>query len=275
MNYESYIGKSERRFDTVWPPLAHSLAATLNVTAPLGEELPPLWHWLLFQEWVLTSALGMDGHQRRGEFLPPEPSLPRRMWAGGRVQFQHPLLIGEQVSRESTIAGVEEKTGSTGRLLLVRLRHTVKNDAGTALVEEQDIIYREPQGVAIPARPNRESVTRGDSTQIEIDATLLFRYSAVTGNSHRIHYDQEYANQEGYPSLVVHGPLQATLLAAFAMRYRKSRTLAEFVFRGRQPALLHNCPLTLEACQLADAVGLRSLDREGAVCTTAEAIFRS
>ena len=197
------------------------------------------------------------------------------MWAGGRIQFLRPLLLGEKVSRESTITGAEEKTGSTGRLLLVRVRHTVAGCAGIAIVEEQDIVYREPHGVALENRPQSDGVARGKTTQVEIDPPLLFRYSAVTGNTHRIHYDRNYANEEGYPSLVVHGPLQATLLVKSALQCQTGRTLSEFSFRGRRPALLHNCPLTLEVCQGPDAVELRSLDRERSVCTTAKAIFGS
>jgi hydroxyacyl-ACP dehydratase HTD2-like protein with hotdog domain len=276
MSYQSFIGKSERRLDTVWPLSARALAATLNVPAPDGEHLPPLWHWTIFQEWAPARTLGADGHAQRGGFLPAEPSLPRRMWAGGRLQFFHPLRMGERVSRDSTIMGIEEKTGSAGRLLFVTVRHTISDGSGVALIEEQDLVYRGAQGVSSALDPASAPVAEVDSTSIVVDTPLLFRYSAVTGNAHRIHYDQSYAaNEEGYASLVVHGPLQATLLAGFAQRQRAGGTLAEFSFRSRRPALLHRCPLTLEAWPEGQSLRLRSLDRERVVCTTAEAKFNS
>src|ERR1700722_13959204 len=276
MSYQAFIGRSERRQDTVWTLLARALAATLNVAAPGREHLPPLWHWTIFQEWAPAQALGADGHAQRGGFLPAEPALPRRMWAGGRLQFYHPLRIGEQVTRDSTITGIEEKIGSTGRLLFVTVRHTIGDSRGVALIEEQDLVYRGTQGVSPSANPEGALVSDGVSAQVAVDTPLLFRYSAVTGNGHRIHYDQDYAaSEEGYASLVVHGPLQATLLAGFAQQQRADGTLAEFSFRSRRPALLHRCPLTLEAWPEGDSLRLRSLDRERVVCTTAEAKFNS
>jgi len=276
MTHQAFIGRSERREDTVWPLSARALAATLNVPPPEDECLPPLWHWALFQEWAPSRALGADGHPQRGGFLPAEPALPRRMWAGGRLQFRRPLRIGEQVTRDSIITAVEEKTGSTGRLLFVTVRHTIGGAGGAALIEEQDLVYRSAQAFGAAAESAAESIPGGVSAAVALDTLLLFRYSAVTGNAHRIHYDQDYAaNQEGYAGLVVHGPLQATLLAGFALRQRAGSTLAEFSFRARRPALLHRCPMTLEAWQDGDRVRLRSLDSGRAVCTTAEASFHS
>jgi hydroxyacyl-ACP dehydratase HTD2-like protein with hotdog domain len=276
MSYQAFIGKSERRQDTVWPLSARALAATLNVPAPDGEYLPPLWHWSIFQEWAPALALGADGHPQPGGFLPAEPALPRRMWAGGRLQFHHPLRIGEQVTRDSTITGIEEKIGSTGRLLFVTVRHTISDSGGVALIEEQDIVYRGAQGVGSTPDHASALVADGVSAYVVVDTPLLFRYSAVTGNGHRIHYDQMYAaKEEGYASLVVHGPLQATLLAGFALQQWPGGTLAEFSFRGRRPALLHRCPLTLEAWPEGKYLRLRSLDSDRVVCTTAEAKFNS
>jgi 3-methylfumaryl-CoA hydratase len=276
MSYQAFIGKSERRQDTVWPLLARALAATLNVAAPDGEHLPPLWHWTIFQEWAPARKLGADGHPQPDGFLPADPALPRRMWAGGRLQFYHLLRIGEKVTRDSTITGVEEKIGSAGRLLFVTVRHTITDGGGVALIEEQDLVYRGAQGVRSTADHASVPVADGVSAQVVVDAPLLFRYSAVTGNGHRIHYDQMYATkEEGYASLVVHGPLQATLLAGFALQQRAGGTLAEFSFRGRRPALLHRCPLTLEAWPEGEYLRLRSLDSDGVVCTTAEARFSS
>ena len=274
MTYQAFIGRSERREETVWPPVARALAATLNVPLPQSEQLPPLWHWALFQEWAPARSLGVDGHPQRGAFLPAEPALPRRMLAGARLRFLRPLRIGEQATRDSTITTVEEKTGSTGRLLFVTVRHTIGGNGGVALIEEQDLVYRGVQAFGAPSESAAEPIPGSVSAEVAVDTTLLFRYSAATGNGHRIHYDQDYAvNQEGYASLVVHGPLQATLLAEFALRQRPGGTLAEFSFRGRRPALLHRCPLTLEAWAEGDRLRLRTLDTGRLVCTTAEARF--
>lgn len=293
MKHQAFIGHSERREDTVWPLLARALSATLNVPVPSGEELPPLWHWMLFQEWAPAASLGADGHARHGGFLPLDAALPRRMWAGGRLRFHHALRIGEKIIRESIITAVEEKTGSSGRLLFVNVRHTIGDGRGVALIEDQDLVYREapdgnptPSPATSPGPPATPSlatapglataqVSGGISNTVAIDAPLLFRYSAVTGNSHRIHYDRDYANEEGYESLVVHGPLQATLLAGLALQQRAAGALEEFSFRSGHPALIHRCPLTLQAWAGVDCVRLRSLDREGTVCTTAEAKFNA
>ena len=276
MTYQTFIGKSERREDIVSPLTARALAATLNVPPPQDDHLPPLWHWALFQEWAPASALGADGHPQRGEFLPADPTLPRRMWAGGRLWFRRPLRIGEKVTRDSVITAVEEKTGSTGRLLFVTVRHTIGGEGGVALTEEQDLVYRSAQGVVAAAEPAAEAIPGAVSAAVAVDTVLLFRYSAVTGNGHRIHYDQDYAaSREGYASLVVHGPWQATLLAGFALRQRPGSNLTEFSFRGRRAALLHRCPLTLEAWQDGSRVRLRTLDSDRLACTTAEARFES
>ena len=275
MNQPACIGNSERREDTVWPQLVRALAATLDVPMPSAPELPPLWHWILFQDWAPAAALGADGHAGRDGLLPLDPALPRRMWAGGRLTFNHPLRIGERVARESVISAIEEKTGSSGRLRFVNIRHTIADSRGVALIEDQDLVYREPPGASTGTPPAAEPVSGSAASLIAIDAPLLFRYSAVTGNSHRIHYDKEYAKEEGYAGLVVHGPLQATLLAAFALRQRAAGDLAEFSFRGRHAALLHCCPLTLQAWPHESGLRLRSVDREGVICTTAEAKFNS
>jgi hydroxyacyl-ACP dehydratase HTD2-like protein with hotdog domain len=278
VKHQAIIGKAERHADTVWPSLVRAMAATLDVPEPNGGYLPPLWHWMLFQDWASTRELGVDGHPPRGGFLPIEPTLPRRMWVGGRLQFRHPLRIGEPVTRDSTITSAEETTGSSGRLLFVTVRHIIGNSSGMALIEEQDLVYRAVPEAGSAAKSAPESAAEplegGVHLDIVIDAPLLFRYSAVTGNAHRIHYDQQYATgTEGYTSLVVHGPLQATLLAGFALGQRAGGTLAEFSFRGRRPALLDRCPLTVESGPVGDTVRLRTLNADRVVCTTAEARF--
>jgi hydroxyacyl-ACP dehydratase HTD2-like protein with hotdog domain len=180
------------------------------------------------------------------------------------------------VTRDSVITAVEEKTGSSGRLLFVTVRHTIGGEGGAALIEEQDLVYRSAQGAGAAAEPAAEPIAGAATAGVAVDAVVLFRYSAVTGNGHRIHYDQDYAaNLEGYASLVVHGPLQATLLAGFALREQAGGALTEFSFRARRPALLHRCPMTLEAWQDGNRMRLRTLDSGRAVCTTAEARFSS
>lgn len=280
MNAESFLGRIERREDRVWPLLVRGLAATLNIEAPTNGWLPPLWHWMLFQEWAAAHSLGNDGHPQRGGFLPDEPSLPRRMWAGGRLKLHRALQSGAAVWRTSTIRRIEEKRGSSGRLLFVTVSHEIADEFGVAISEEQDLVYRAAQAgestdLTRPmAGPGAEVVAGALRQTVNVNSTLLFRYSALTGNGHRIHYDQDYAQrEEGYGSLVVHGPLQATLLAGLVLRQEPGRALGEFAFRGRRPALLHNCPLTLETWCDAGLWRARSLDRVGTVCMTAEASF--
>ena len=270
MSYDDYIGKTETRTDTVHPRLIQGLSATLGV--PVPETLPPLWHWMLFQDWVPPDQLGPDGHPRRGGFLPPVHDLPRRMWAGGRVTFKLALRPGDHVSRTSTILAVSEKQGGSGRLVFVTVRHVVTGPNGPAIEEEQDIVYRGAEGAAVkPAPAVTDRVAPGDGIVREVlpDPVLLFRYSALTGNGHRIHYDMDYVRGvEGYPGLIVHGPLQATWLAGLLAH----RPVGQFTFRGQRPAF-HGAALTLEAKETETGATLRSLDPSGAVCMQATALW--
>jgi 3-methylfumaryl-CoA hydratase len=275
MAYEEYVGRTESRLDVVWPPLLGRMAATLGVTveevAPDGT-LPPLWHWMLFQDWVTPDQIGPDGHPRRGGFLPAAEDLPRRMWAGGRLEVRHRLHAGEPVRRVSKIMSVTEKTGRSGRLVFVTVQHRIEGQHGLALIEEHDIVYRSAQGAAIQERAPAEPAPRGAfSRQILPDPVLLFRFSALTGNGHRIHYDLDYVRtEEGYPGLLVHGPLQAVLLADAARRISPQRLLCRFAFRGEMPAV-HGQALIVEGWEERDRLILRTRDREGRVCTSAEA----
>ncbi len=265
--YVDYAGRSETRADTVWPHLVRGLAATLGVAAP-EQALPPLWHWLLFADWAPADALGPDGHPKRGGFLPPVHDLPRRMWAGGRVVFHAPLHVGEEVTRTSTILSVTEKSGGSGRLVFVTVRHEVDGPAGRAITEEQDIVYRGADGEAVKPGDTAPPIQAAAARQVLPDAVLLFRYSALTGNGHRIHYDADYVRgEEGYPGLVVHGPLQATWMAMLAAELAPLR---RFAFRGRRPAFA-GTPLQVEAWQTPDGHHLRTRDGSGAICMTAEA----
>jgi 3-methylfumaryl-CoA hydratase len=235
---KAWTGRQEVVDDMVTPVPIAALAATLDRDDPApvpGTPLPPLWHWLYFLPVHRQSQIGPDGHARRGGFLPPVP-LPRRMWAGGRFEFRRPIRVGDAVRRTSTIADVSLKQGRTGPLVFVLVRHEVATAEGAALVEEHDIVYRDlPEpGEPVPApRPARtDAVWRRD---IHPDDVLLFRYSALTFNGHRIHYDRRYVTEvEGYPGLIVHGPLLATLLADLVRRH-SDRPMTAFRFRAVRP----------------------------------------
>ena len=234
----AWTGRQEVVEDVVTPFPVAALAATLDRDDPApapGTPLPPLWHWLYFLPLHRQSAIGPDGHARRGGFLPPVP-LPRRMWAGGRFEFRRPVRVGDAVRRTSTIADVSLKEGRTGPLAFVLVRHEVATDEGVALVEEHDIVYRDlPRpGEAAPA-PRPAPADAPWRRDIRPDDVLLFRYSALTFNGHRIHYDRRYVTEvEGYPGLIVHGPLIATLLADLLRRHTDVPMTA-FRFRAVRP----------------------------------------
>ncbi|ROZ78274.1 MaoC family dehydratase N-terminal domain-containing protein [Ramlibacter sp. WS9] len=246
----AWKGRSESAEDLVTPAPVRMLRAALDMPPDdSATELPPLWHWLYFLPSARQSQLGVDGHPERGGFLPPVP-LPRRMWAGGQLEFFSPLRVGDAVRRVSTIDDVKVKTGRTGELCFVRVRHEVSSPRGLALREFHDIVYR-PEPLAGAAEPTYESAPVSVlARRVVPDDVLLFRYSALTFNGHRIHYDRRYATQvEGYPGLVVHGPLMATLLAGLAGRQFVGRVAAAFSFRALKPVFdLH----PFEACGRPD-----------------------
>lgn len=233
-----WVGKKEVRKDVVtsWPVTA--LAATVGdprVSSGNGEPLPSGWHWMYFLDAKPAPELGVDGHPKRGGFLPPVP-LPRRMWAGGKVEFLRPLTIGEPVTRESEIVSVEPKSGSTGTLVFVTVRHTIAGSGSNAIIEEQNIVYREAAKKGDPLPPGKKAPAEARWTRrVMPDAVMLFRYSALTFNGHRIHYDRDYAiNEEHYSGLVVHGPLQATLLLDLC-RNNAPTPLKKFEYRAQYP----------------------------------------
>jgi 3-methylfumaryl-CoA hydratase len=274
----SWEGRSETAADAVTAAPVRNLSSTLDRDDPepmAGTELPPLWHWLYFLPRHRQSELGEDGHARLGGFLPPVP-LPRRMWAGGRLQWHAPLKVGEAVERTSRIASVSQKSGRSGDLVFVLVRHEVRNAAGLALTEEQDIVYRAAAqpGDAVPA-PQAAPAQASWSRTIVPDPVLLFRYSALTFNGHRIHYDRSYVTEtEGYPGLVVHGPLIATLLVDLARRQRPGAVLQSFSFKAVRPSFdLH--PLRVCGEPAADGTGVQlwAQDHEGWLTMQAQAQF--
>ncbi len=222
---------------------ATAFAATLDLDRhPVaGDALPPLWHWLYFWSVARQSELGQDGHPLKGGFL-PDLGLPRRMWAGGRVVFEHPLPIGEAAVRTSRVLSVEHKAGRSGPLGFVTVEHLIESGGTVAIREEHDIVYRgavEP-GAAAPAP---KAAPDGAQWQRDVtpDEVQLFRYSALTFNGHRIHYDRTYAREiEGYPDLVVHGPLISTLLLDLVPRSLPGATVREYAYRAVRPTFLGN-----------------------------------
>jgi 3-methylfumaryl-CoA hydratase len=267
---QTWTGRTETLHDTITAAPLRGLSAALDRDDPVpsvGTALPPLWHWLYFVPQHRQSELGADGHAQRGGFLPPVP-LPRRMWAGGRLQWQpgNPLRVGDAVHRTSRIASVTHKPGRTGDLVFVLVQHAVHNAAGLALTEEHDIVYRANPQPSDPApAPVAAPQNAAWSAQVQPDDVLLFRYSALTFNGHRIHYDRRYVTQvEGYPGLVVHGPLIATLLVDLLRRNLPQAQLERFEFRAVRP-VFDVAPFKLHGLPSADGktVQLWTEDHEG------------
>lgn len=235
-----WVGRTETRTDQVTPTPVAALAATLDrdadIAADPGASLPPLWHWLYFTPLAPQREIGDDGHPKRGGFLPPVP-LPRRMWAGGRLEFLRPVRVGDALSRLSRIASVEVKEGRSGTLVFVTVRHEYTGAEGVVLTEEHDIVYRDnPLPGAKTPPPQAAPTDAAFSREIVPDPVLLFRYSALTFNGHRIHYDRPYVTEvEGYPGLIVHGPLIATLLLDLLSREMPQARVRAFEFRAVRP----------------------------------------
>jgi 3-methylfumaryl-CoA hydratase len=274
--FTAWVGRAEERLDTVTAAPLAALAALLDRDEPRprdGDAAPPLAHWLYFLPAYRQSEAGPDGHAARGEFLPPVP-LPRRMWAGSRLEFHRPLRVGSDVARISRIKAVTPKSGRSGPLLFVTVRHEVTDRGGLVLADEHDIVYRGEAPLAAP--PSMEKGRLSDipwKREIHPDPLLLFRYSAVTFNGHRIHYDQPYATKvEGYPGLVVHGPLIATLLVDLLRRHRPQAVLRAYSFRAVRPLFdtgsFHVCGAPDDAGR---AARLWTRDADGAVTMEAQA----
>jgi 3-methylfumaryl-CoA hydratase len=269
-----WIGRSEISVGqaAAWP--ADALAATFDRDDPPlqpGDPIPPGWHWLYFPEVVKLSETGTDGHPARGGFMPPVP-LPNRMWAANRMSFHQPLRVGETVERAATITDVTPKGGRSGSLVFVTVRHEISGGNGIATVEDHTTVYRTPPapGGARPQNPPPAEAVWNRA--IHPTPVLLFRFSALTMNSHRIHYDQPYVTQtEGYPGLVVHGPLTALLLLDLFRREMPQKRLVQSSIRAQGP-LFDTADFTVEG--VADEGGseakLWALDHTGSVAMSAE-----
>lgn len=243
-NLRTWVGRTESLTDQISMAPMRGLSATLDRNDPepkLGDVLPPLWHWLYFLPHTRQSELGPDGHTAKGGFLPPVP-LPRRMWAGSRFEWHAPICVGDTITRTSIVQSVEHKVGKSGDLVFVKVTHELRNGAQLCLSEAHDIVYKPaPLANEVAAQPILASKLLEPGIalwqrEVVPDDVLLFRYSALTFNGHRIHYDRSYVTQqEGYPGLVVHGPLIATLLVDL-LRRNTDKSLKKFEFKAVRPS---------------------------------------
>ncbi|MEO9600334.1 MaoC family dehydratase N-terminal domain-containing protein [Parasphingorhabdus sp.] len=271
-DWSDWIGKSETRHDVVTPGLLQRFCATIDT--PVTDDIPQGLHWCLCLPDAPTTQLAEDGHPAKGGFLPPIP-LPRRMWASSSVSFDHALQPGDAVSRISTVANIEEKSGKSGDLVFVAVNHETRVGDLVAIRERQNIVYRAPAPSAAPTAQISSVPPNLDGwdwqQKITPSEPLLFRYSALTFNSHRIHYDKPYATQEeGYPGLVVQGPLMATLLLNLAANQLGAKKLSRFSFRGQAPAFA-NAALYLVGRRQDENVTLAVLGNDGREVMTAQA----
>ena len=276
---KDWIGKTQTSEDLAAPFPARALIATLDENDPdpkTGDALPPLWHWLYFLEVARQSKLGPDGHAERGDFLPPVP-LPRRMWAGSRFSFEgEPIRIGDTIKRSSTIKSVEPKSGSTGAMVFVTVQHTISGPRGLSLIEDHDIVYREAPKPGEAARaPNPAPTDATWSRTIEATPPLLFRFSALTFNGHRIHYDQPYVTgTEGYPGLIVHGPLMGLVQIELARRSNPAKIPARFEFRALSPVFA-GAPFSVSARHETDGtVSTWIANSTGGLAQQGKVVFR-
>ncbi|MGB6118462.1 MAG: MaoC family dehydratase N-terminal domain-containing protein [Mesorhizobium sp.] len=276
-DYAAWIGKQETSTDEArQSDLARFEAMFGTLSASPPAELPPLAHWMLFPAIAAQADLGDDGHPKRGGFLPAVDHLPRRMWTGGRLSFHGAIPVGAALQRTSTVLSIKPKTGGSGELVFVTVRHEITDMGGTLLIdEEQDIVYR---GMGTANAPPAADLEGAVATRtVTPDATLLFRYSAATFNGHRIHYDRTYATAvEGYPGLVVHGPLTATLLLNLGIGAAAGERPVTFSFRAQSPAIDGN-PLALRAAERAadGSMTCWASTGEGHAVMTAQIGFRA
>jgi len=273
-SYAKWIGNTEEAEELLTLAPVQAAAATLDDTTTefaVGSPLPPLWQWFFFLPRVAQSRLGSDGHPQRAGFMPPV-ELPRRMFAGARMRFLRPLVIGKPAHRQSVIRAVSEKQGRTGSLVFVTVAHAIRQDGAVCLEEEQDIVYRETGApIDVPVPCELAPAPAGSWTRmVTPDPTLLFRFAALTFNAHRIHYDRTYATRvEGYPGLVVQGPLTAVLLMEL-VRCHAPRSVTAFTFCVQAP-LFNLAPFRLIGTPVSDQVHLEAQGPDGATTLAATA----
>jgi len=275
---QQWIGRNETVDDIIGLTPARALAATFNRQTEIlaQSQLPALWHWLYFLETAAQQDLTPDGHRQRGGFLPPI-TLPRRMWAGSQLQFHLPVNIGDPLTRSSTIHSIKEKTGRSGSLVFVKVQHEISRSGQLCITESQDIVYREAAkpGASLPAGEPADSVS-DFQLQFQADSRLLFRYSALTFNAHRIHYDTPYVTEvEGYPGLIVHGPLLATMMLELLWQNLPEAQLSTFEFKALRPVFDNQaCTIRATSPDSEGNVRLWIADHEGALCMQGQANIR-
>ncbi|WBU63480.1 FAS1-like dehydratase domain-containing protein [Paracoccus aerodenitrificans] len=267
----SWIGREDIASEQLTPAVAHRFNATFDrpERPDKGDAAPVLIHLCLAQPAAPTAELGEDGHPARGGFLPPVP-LPRRMWAGGSFAFKGDIRVGEVVTRRSVIRDVTVKEGRSGTLCFVTVDHEIDSEGRSVLSERQDIVYRGADNASRPAKPTPEAPPGKFRQAVTPSPALLFRYSALTFNGHRIHYDSPYVRDiEHYPGLIVHGPMQATMLVHYAEKLKGS-PLSEFRFRSLSP-LFDDADFTLNAEETENGLRLWTSYENGPVAMEAQA----
>ncbi|MEP6868561.1 MAG: MaoC family dehydratase N-terminal domain-containing protein [Novosphingobium sp.] len=271
---DGWIGRTCVGHGLVTQEICQRLRATIDPVL-LPEEIVPLgMHWCIALDSIANHGLGPDGHPAKGGFLPPVP-LPSRMWASGEIEFRDPLQVGDAVERHSTVSDIKFKDGRSGPLCFVTVDHSWLTQRGPAILEKQHIVYRDAVAAPAQARPAPISGT-GQASNMPVgsvcivpDAAMLFRYSAMTFNAHRIHYDRDYAvEEEHYPERVVHGPLQATLLMNRMVDLHGP--ISDFSFRAMRPAFAY-APLVLDSTKAEDGFSLRTIGPDGGICMEATA----
>ena len=273
-----WVGRTEEAAETIAPEPLVGLMATLNRDDPApepGDPVPPGGHWLYFLPRHLQTELDVDGHAARGGFLPPV-DLPRRMWAGGNIEFRECLRVGEQAKRVSTVADVVHKQGKSGELVFILVRHEIFGSEGPTIIEEHDIVYRAEVNTDAPSPAPKPVRSEAQWIRtISPDPVLLFRYSALIFNAHRIHYDYKFATEdEGYPGLIVHGPLIATMMMDLCRREQPELVLRRFDYRAVSP-LFDNAPFTVNGrpSDNGRAAELWAASADGRLAMTADAEF--
>lgn len=271
-SYDQWLDNQTTTACEITPIPAQCMAATLDQddTFQPGDPLPPGRHWLYFHEPARTSDLGPDGHAELGGFLPLLP-LPRRMWAGGRLQYHRPLRIGDQAERRSTITAITPKEGRSGSLCFVEVTHEISVSGERCITEVQNLAYREKAAPGEPLPPADPAPTDAQFSETRHPSpALLFRYSALTFNSHRIHYDADYCRaEEGYPNLVVHGPLIATLLLDLFRTQFPDDPITDFTYRARSP-LFNPAPFTVNGHRTGNQGRAWAADQNGGLAMEAE-----